>query len=132
MGFSRANLFGKYFENYRVEAQDPLLVAMIEHIDAVDNLESILKVEGLDAILVGPYDLSASMGITAKFDEQIFSEAMTKIRVLSNKFAVPFGMHVVAPQPELVMEKIKEGYQFVAYSIDAVFISSVCQNPISD
>jgi 2-dehydro-3-deoxyglucarate aldolase len=132
VGFSRANLFGKYFEDYRAEAQEPILVAMIEHIEAVENLESILKVEGLDAILVGPYDLSASMGITGKFQEQIFSEVMTKIRVLSNKFGIPFGMHVVAPQPESVQEKIKDGYQFIAYSIDAVFMSSVCQNPISN
>jgi 2-dehydro-3-deoxyglucarate aldolase len=132
VGFSRANLFGKHFEDYILEAQKPLLVAMIEHIDAVESLESILKVEGLDAILVGPYDLSASMGITAKFEEQKFSEAMTKIRFLSNKFGIPFGMHVVAPQPELVREKIKEGYQFIAYSIDAVFMSSVSKNPISN
>jgi 2-dehydro-3-deoxyglucarate aldolase len=105
---------------------------MIEHIEAVENLESILKVKGLDAILVGPYDLSASMGITGKFQEQIFSEVITKIRVLSNKFGIPFGMHVVAPQPESLQEKIKDGYQFIAYSIDAVFMSSVCQNPISN
>lgn len=71
VAFSRANLFGKYFDEYIDEAQHPLLVAMIEHVHAVRNLDDILKVEGLDAILVGPYDLSASMGLTAKFEEQI-------------------------------------------------------------
>ncbi|MBU0753938.1 MAG: 2,4-dihydroxyhept-2-ene-1,7-dioic acid aldolase, partial [Planctomycetes bacterium] len=82
VGFSRANLFGKYFDDYTVEAQAPLLVAMIEHIRAVDNLEKILKVEGLDAVLIGPYDLSASMGLTAKFDAPEFITEMSRIRKL--------------------------------------------------
>src|SRR5688572_18326697 len=68
VGFSRANLFGKHFDSYREEAQAPLLVAMIEHHQAVDDLEAILRVPSLDAILIGPYDLSASMNLTAQFD----------------------------------------------------------------
>ena len=51
------NLFGKHFDAYRVEAQAPLLVAMIENVKAVDDLASILDVAGLDAIMIGPYDL---------------------------------------------------------------------------
>ena len=43
------------------EAQTPLVIAQIEHIRAVENLNSILEVKGLDGILIGPYDLSASM-----------------------------------------------------------------------
>ena len=132
VGFSRANLFGKHFDNYCIEAQEPLLIAMIEHIDAVKNLESILKVPGLDGILVGPYDLSASMGITAKFEEELFLKTMEKIRILCNKFKIPFGMHIVAPHPEQVHDKIREGYQFIAYSIDALFMSSGCKNPVRD
>ncbi len=130
VGFSRANLFGKHFEAYSMEAQSPLLVAMIEDIKAVDSLEEILKVDGLDAILVGPYDLSASMGIIAKFEDQRFIHAMMRIRELCKLFNVSFGMHVVAPQAEVLKEKINEGYQFIAYSIDSVFLNSICQNPV--
>lgn len=130
VGFSRANLFGKNFEVYSKEAQSPLLVAMIEDIKAVDSLEEILKVDGLDAILVGPYDLSASMGVIAKFEDQKFIDSMTRIRKLCNQFKIPFGMHVVAPEPEVLKEKINDGYQFIAYSIDSVFITSVCRNPL--
>jgi len=130
VGFSRANLFGKNFDVYSKEAQSPLIVAMIEDIKAVDSLEDILKVEGLDAILVGPYDLSASMGIIAKFEDQKFIDAMTRIRKLCKQFKIPFGMHVVAPEPEILKEKINDGYQFIAYSIDSVFMTSICRNPI--
>ena len=62
VGFSRANLFGRHFDSYVSEAQAPLLVAMIEHCRAVDDLPAIVAVDGLDAILIGPYDLSASIG----------------------------------------------------------------------
>lgn len=70
VGFQRANVFGKFFDAYVQEAQESLVVAQIEHIDAVNNLEAIVKVEGLDAIMIGPYDLSASLGITGEFENK--------------------------------------------------------------
>ena len=94
VGFSRANLFGKHFETYREEAQAPLLVAMIEHSRAVDGLEEILAVEGLDAILIGPYDLSASMGCTGQFDDPDFIASMERIRTLCHQANTPCGVQV--------------------------------------
>lgn len=123
VGFSRANLFGRHFERYCAEAQAPLLVAMIEHHRAVENLERILAVDGLDAILIGPYDLSASMGLTARFDTPDFKAVMDRICHLCGQHGVPCGTHVVMPQPEILQERIAEGYRFVAYSIDAVFLN---------
>ncbi len=124
VGFSRANLFGKYFQAYQEEAQAPLLVAMIENIKAVDQLDKILQVEGLDAILVGPYDLSASMGVTAQFDAPAFVSAMERILILCRKYGIPGGVHVVSPDPLLLKSRIDEGYRFLAYSIDSVFLSN--------
>ena len=123
VGFSRANLFGKNFETYQVEAQAPLLVAMIENIGAVERLEDILAVEGLDAILVGPYDLSASMGITAKFETQEFISATNRIRVLCTERGVACGVHVVQPDADALAQRLAEGYRFVAYCIDSVFLN---------
>lgn len=129
VGFSRANLFGKHFEAYSEEAQAPLLVAMIEHIHAVNNLEEILLVKGLDAILIGPYDLSASMGITAKFGTSEFIAAMERIRTLCEQHCVPCGVHVVMPEPAMLEQRITEGYRFIAYSIDAVFLRTCAEKP---
>lgn len=129
VGFSRANLFGKNFEEYSREAQSPLLVAMIENVRALNNLEKILRVKGLDAIFVGPYDLSASLGITAKFDAPEFMEAMNQIKHLARKEGVPYGMHVVMPDPGELAGRIREGYSFVAYSIDTVFLNSAVTLP---
>lgn len=78
VGFQRANVFGKFFDAYVQEAQESLIIAQIEHIDAVNNLESIIAVEGLDAIMVGPYDLSASLGITGEFENKNISKRFQK------------------------------------------------------
>lgn len=129
VGFSRANLFGKHFDRYREEAQAPLLVAMIEHIRAVDGLEAILAVDGLDAILIGPYDLSASMGLTAQFDAPGFRETMERIRRLCAVTRVACGVHVVSPDAAELRRRVSEGYRFIAYSIDAVFLYEGARRP---
>ena len=127
VGFSRANLFGKNFGEYKEEAQAPLLVAQIEHINAVNNLAEILQVEGLDAIIVGPYDLSASIGLTAEFEHKDFLNVMDQIISLCKQYNVPCGDHVVQPNHDLLKKRISHGYRFIAYSIDAVFLHDSAQ-----
>jgi 2-dehydro-3-deoxyglucarate aldolase len=122
VGFSRANLFGARFEEYREEAQAPLLIAMIEHVRAIDDLEAILDVAGLDALLVGPYDLSASMGRTARFDDPQFTAAIRRVLDSARAHGVACGIHVVAPSEAQLQQRIDEGYRFLAYSIDAVLL----------
>jgi len=129
VGFSRANLFGKHFEAYRKEAQAPLLVAMIEHTRAVDNLEEILAVEGLDAILIGPYDLSASMGLTGRFEHPAFKKIIQRIRSSCQKTKVPSGIHVIEPELRDINKRIQEGYRLIAYSTDAMFLWSTSSSP---
>lgn len=129
VGFSRANLFGKHFNVYAEEAQSPLIVAMIEQISAVDNLDKILRIDGLDAILIGPYDLSASMGLTAKFEDAEFVSTMDRIRTLCSQNNIPCGVHVVMPDPAALKQRIVEGYRFIAYSIDAVFLNTIVVAP---
>jgi 2-dehydro-3-deoxyglucarate aldolase len=129
VGFSRANLFGKYFDAYSKEAQSPILVAMIENIEAVNDLEEILQVDGLDALLIGPYDLSASMALTAKFDHPKFIEALNKILSLSLSANIPCGIHIVNPSIDELKFRIEEGYKFIAYSIDSVFFNSSAIRP---
>jgi 2-dehydro-3-deoxyglucarate aldolase len=129
VGFSRANLFGKNFDSYQKEAQAPLLIAMIEHLQAVENLDEILAVDGLDAILIGPYDLTSSMGLTAQFDHPDVKKVMTTILDKSKKANVAAGIHVVKPSYVELNQRISEGYRFLAYSIDACFLISASGRP---
>ena len=129
VAFSRANLFGKNFNEYIKEAKQPLLIAMIEHINAINELDDILKVDGLDAILIGPYDLSASMNLTAQFDHPEFAKAIRDIKSKSESANIPCGIHVVSPSVDDLKEKIDDNYRFIAYSIDSVILTNFLRKP---
>jgi len=96
VGYSRANMYGRDFDPYRVDvAKDILLVAQIEHIRAVDQLDAILSHPRLDAIMVGPYDLSGSMGLTGQFDHPDFVAVMARI----NEATCPWATTSCSPSP---------------------------------
>lgn len=124
VGFSRANTYGKYFEDYHGSINDSLtVVAQIEHINAIRNLDDILKVEELDALMIGPYDLSASMGIAGQFEHPDFVAALKEFKEKCKKVNKTIGFHVVKPDVNQLKAKIKEEYKFLAYSIDGTFLN---------
>ncbi len=129
VGYCRANAHGRRFDEYLAESKDIFMVAQIEHIKAVDNLEDILALPGLDAIMVGPYDLSGSMGITGQLNHPAMNETMARIAALARRAGVPMGTHVVMPDPAELGARIREGYLFLAYGIDAVFLNIAAPCP---
>jgi len=130
VGYSSANLYGKEFNSKVVEnAEDLIIIAQIEHIDAVQSLDEILNVDKLDGIIVGPYDLSASMDLTAQFDHHDFTKVLESIKEKAQKKGMPLGIHIVLPDQKMLLEKIQEGYQFIAYGTDAVFLYTSAECP---
>jgi len=131
VGFSRANLFGKEFNDYNNFAQNPMLIAQIEDIESIENLETILEVDGLDALMIGPYDLSASMGITGDFDHPDFQDVIQKILKLARNKKIPCGEHITEFNPDIIKEKIEQGFTFLAYCTDGIFFFSNTESPLS-
>lgn len=130
VGYCRANVFGKEFDAYRAgTAKDLFLVAQIEHIRAVEQIESILSHPRLDAIMVGPYDLSGSMGLTGQFDHPDFKAVMAKISAACTRCHARMGLHIVQPDPSALTREIKGGARFIAYGIDSVFLWRCAQRP---
>ena len=84
-------------------------MAQIEHIRAVENLESILSHPRLDAIMVGPYDLSGSMGLTGQFDHPDFQAVMEKINATCARMHARMGLHIVQPDPEELRRQTAAG-----------------------
>jgi 2-dehydro-3-deoxyglucarate aldolase len=131
VGFSRANLFGRGFGRYFSSINDTLvLVAQIESIGAVRVLDAILSVERVDAMIIGPYDLSASMGLTGQFEHPDFLAAVALAGRKAREHGVALGMHVVQPDPAVLKARIADGFQFIAYGIDAVFLLEAAANPL--
>lgn len=130
VGFCRANQFGKDFSHYRENtAPQIFIVAQIEHIRAVENIDAILSNKRLDAIMVGPYDLSGSMGLTGEFSNPVFQAAMNRIASACARHGAVMGAHVVEPEPALLEEEIKRGSRFISYGIDTVFLWQAAQRP---
>ncbi len=130
VGFHRGNLYGRTFEAYRTgTARDIFLVAQIEHIRAVEHIDELLDHPRLDAIMVGPYDLSGSMGLTGRFDRPEFRDAMDRIASACVRHGTPMGTHVVRPDPQQLQDCLREGYRFIAYGMDSVFLAESCRRP---
>lgn len=122
VSFCNANDFGESFNDYSKEAQSPLVIAMIENQKAVKNLEKILLVKNLDAILIGPYDLSASLGIVGKFSHKDFIKCQNQIFKICKKFRVPYGFHIVEPEKKMITNKLNQGATFIALGMDTTFL----------
>lgn len=129
VGLSRAQGYGVTFDQYKEwVSKESIVIVQIEHITAVENLEEILTVDGVDGFIVGPYDLSASLGNPGDFNCFEMKSALENIIEVSVRIQKTSGFHVVSPQPELVKEKIDEGYRFIAYSVDFLFLGENCRN----
>ncbi|MGE5161066.1 MAG: HpcH/HpaI aldolase family protein [Betaproteobacteria bacterium] len=122
----RANLYGgpDYFQH----ANDTIVTfAMIETAQALDNLDAILSVEGLDAVYIGPSDLSISLGCRPEFDnpEPKAAQAIDHILARAKAHGVVAGIHNGAPDAALA--RIGKGFQFVTVSSDARLLAAGSQ-----
>ena len=119
VGLARAQGYGVKFNNYfKSNQNDAVVIVQVEHIEAVNNLEEILSVDGVDGYLVGPYDLSCSLGIPGEFDHPEFIETVGKINSVVNRLNISGGTHIVEPDVSQLKNKIEEGQKIIAYSVD--------------
>jgi 2-keto-3-deoxy-L-rhamnonate aldolase RhmA len=119
VGLGRAQGFGvKFAEYFEWQKTEPIVIAMIEHKDAVLNIDEILDVPGLDGFLVGPYDLSASLGVPGDFENPIFLRALNLILESGLRKKCIVGIHIVEPDLKQLEETKLKGYNFIAYGVD--------------
>ena len=128
VGLARAQGYGTRFAEYfQWQQENSVVIVQIEHILAVNNLEDILSVEGVDGYIVGPYDLSGSLGDPGNFASEEFLSAMDEIRRVSKRLGVPGGVHIVEPDPNSLRECIEDGNKFIAYSVDTRILDIGCR-----
>jgi len=128
VGLSRAQKYGTAFDEYKDWlANFAVVIAQIEHIDAINNIEEIIKTPGIDGVIVGPYDLSASLGFPGDYNRAEVMSAIQFMEAACAKNNFPMGYHVVPPKIELVNEKIAEGYKFIAFSTDFLFLGETAR-----
>jgi 4-hydroxy-2-oxoheptanedioate aldolase len=126
----RALLYGG--ADYPQHANDTIVTfAMIETAQALENLDAIMSVEGLDAVYIGPSDLSLALGCRPVFDDvdPPVAQAIDHILERAKAHGLVAGIHNGTPQGALA--RVAKGFQFVTVSSDARLMAAGSQQVLA-
>ena len=123
VGLYRSQGYGKQFESYLKWVQEEsVVIVQIEHIDAVKQINSIFSTPGVDAFMIGPYDLSGSLGKPGQFKDVEVVKAFQTVLDAGKKNGLPAGFHSVSSDPEEALERREQGFSFLGFSLDSIFL----------
>ena len=121
-GIARAQGYGHDFQEYTSQwNESSILIIQIESISAVENIEQLLKFDEVDGAMVGPYDISGSLGIPGQIDNEKVLNAGREVVEACRKFGKACGTQDTDPTPKSVQLAMDSGYTFVVLASD-VFI----------
>ncbi|MCX5470009.1 aldolase/citrate lyase family protein [Acinetobacter nematophilus] len=128
-GVARAARWGRV-ENYMAEAnEDICILIQVESKTAVENLNEILKVEGIDGVFIGPADLSASLGYPDQAEHENVQAVIKKTidKILASGKAVGF----LAPDPAVAKRAIEWGVTFIAVGVDTMLYTQALDDRLN-
>lgn len=126
---SRATDYGLAFESYVEAADDAVLtIVQIESREGLANVEAIAAVDGVDALFVGPSDLSGSLGVFGESDADELADAMDKILAAGAATGVPVGTLVVRPGE--IERHVARGFDYLIAGKDAHHLATAGQEVI--
>ena len=121
VGIGRAHQYGLGFADYVANANNTTAVIIqIEHMQAVENLDEILSVRGIDGVFIGPYDLSGSMNRLGEVGHPAVQEAILFVKTSCIQRTLPVG--IFTQQPDTIAAEIASGTRFITVGTDASFI----------
>lgn len=116
----------KYFKN----ANEAFLILGIEGVEALQQIDEILELDGFDAIFIGPYDLSQSVGRTGEIDHPLVTEKMVEVIEKCKRKKINVGTFVESV--EVAHKWRKLGVKFLAYSVDVGLFYNQCRKVVLD
>jgi 4-hydroxy-2-oxoheptanedioate aldolase len=117
-------------EYFKMANEETLTAAIIEGVEGVTNLASILEVPGIDLVFVGPYDLSQALGVPGEVDSAIVTKAMNDIAQRTQSKKIALG--TFADDPKTALRWAQAGVQFNAISTDVGMIYKVAEQLVKD
>jgi 2-keto-3-deoxy-L-rhamnonate aldolase RhmA len=130
VGVGRAHGYGFKFQEYVSSANDEtVVVVQAEHSDAVNNMAAIVQVPGIDAVLVGPYDLSASLGRLGEVTHPEVVSAIEHVTQVCQAAQMPLG--IFGMSAEAVQPYIKRGYTLITVGIDTVLLGNTARQMLA-
>lgn len=131
VGLARAHGYGMKFQEYVESAnQEISVIVQAEHVEAVENIEQIVQVEGIDAVLLGPYDLAASLGKMGQVDDPEVTGAIDRITSACQAAGVPLGIFGVSA--DAIRPYMEKGYNLVVAGTDTIFLASAAGRMLSE
>lgn len=122
VGLARAHGYGLRFQEYVESANDRVgVIVQAEHFRAVENIESIVRVEGVDAVQLGPYDLAASMGKMGQVDDPAVVDAIDHVIATCRKAGVAIGWFAVSA--DSVKPYQDKGCTLITTGVDTLFLA---------
>ena len=115
-----------YIENANREV---MAILQIEHVDAVERIEEILAVPGIDLPLIGPYDLSASMGLLGQAAHPKVQEAIGRVLAVAKKAGLPVG--IFGTTADEINRYIEQGFQGILVGVDTAFLTAGAKGMLS-
>ena len=132
-GLARAQGYGNDFTDYlNWVKKETVVIVQIESIEAVRNLKDILSVEGVDGFMIGPYDLSGSLGIPGQFNHPLMIETLKDIYEIGRTSGKAPGIHIVEPDRKELKDRVEQEFRFIAYSVDIRMLDHMCQKCMID
>ncbi len=116
-----------YLKKYN---EGSLSIVNIESMKAVKNLEKLLNVDGLDAVIIGPHDLSINMGLPEQYDHPEFEKVVKEIIQKSRSKGIAAGIHF-PDNPDRQIKWMKEGVNFIMYSSDMLLFQKKLKEDIN-
>jgi 2-dehydro-3-deoxyglucarate aldolase len=131
VGIARAHQYGAGFQEYVEAANDNLaVIVQAEHVEAVRNIESIVRVEGVDAVLIGPYDLSASLGKPGQVRDPEVTSAIDHVTRVCQNAGLRLGIFGISA--EAVKPYVERGYTLVVVGVDTMMLVQGAGKIVSD
>jgi 2-keto-3-deoxy-L-rhamnonate aldolase RhmA len=129
--FHRGNDWGAEFADYAAHANEGVaVVVMIESRQAVEDIDAILAVDGVDGVFIGPYDLSGSYGMPGRTADPVVRDACSRVVAACRNAGTAAGIHVVLPTRESIERTLAEGFTFVAVGVDTVFLRDAAKQAL--
>ena len=127
----KETLDGKLKNYIDKRCKDNLLFINIESLPAIENLQELLSVPGLDGVIIGPHDLSCSMGLPEEYTHPDFEETVNRIIDQCNKRNLGIGIHL-SGEPEQQVKWARKGVNIVFHSSDISLFGKVLKHEISE
>ena len=123
-GINRAQNYGLNFDNYVNSWNDEsILIIQIESKKGLENIDIITKHKSIDGIMIGPYDLSGSLGFPGEINNPIVNKACLKIIETCKINKISCGTQISIPTEENIKDAISKGYNFIILGSDLFVLS---------